>query len=101
VLAEDDVGIVYSIADNTSMPIATLAENEQIQIARGVSVPDKGLISYDCIVFEDKTNYQCNIYYTISRTDYKPNELDGYPNLIDKYPFASDLGLRWAPSVIV
>lgn len=92
VVPDDDVGIVYSIADNTQMPIVNIAPSEQIQIARGVSVPDKGLINYDCIVFEDFTNYQCNIYYTISRIDRKLDVLIGFERTPDKYPFSGNLG---------
>ena len=98
-VVDQDVGIVCTISDVHQMQNSVISSCESIQIARGVSVPCKYLIS-DAITFDDFQSYECNIYYTISRTDYKPDALAGYPNLIDKYPFASDLGLRWAPSNI-
>jgi hypothetical protein len=89
----------YSINDVHQMPNLIVAPCESIQIARGVSVPYKYLIS-DAITFDDYQSYECNIYYTISRTDYKPAALAGYPKQIDKYPFSGDLGLRYTSSII-
>jgi hypothetical protein len=83
--------IIVSIETPTFQVVQTPVSD--IQIARGVSVPIKFLIS-DAIIYDDFQSYECNIYYTISRTDYKSDALDGYPNQIDKYPFASDLGNR-------
>ncbi len=90
---DNDVGITCTISDYQSIQTPVITMPESIQIARGVSVPDKYLIT-DAIIFDDEISYECNVYYTISRTDYKPDKLAGYPNSIDKYPFASDLGLR-------
>lgn len=85
----------------------TLIENLQIidqasetyLIARGVSVPYKGLIK-DVEIYNSITDFQCNICYTISKVDLKPDILNGFRQEIDKYPFAGDLGLRYAPSVM-
>jgi hypothetical protein len=98
-LVEDDVGIVYTIADNHTMQNPVIAPCESYQIARGVSVPCKTL-TMDCITYDDFQSYECNIYYTISQTDYKPNALADYPKQIDKYPFSGDLGVRYTPSSI-
>jgi hypothetical protein len=98
-MVDQDVGIVYAINDVHQMPNLIVAPCESIQIARGVSVPYKYLIS-DAITFDDYQSYECNIYYTISRTDYKPAALAGYPKQIDKYPFSGDLGLRYTSSII-
>jgi hypothetical protein len=98
-LGEQDVGIVYTIADNHTMQNPIIAPCESYQIARGVSVPILYLIS-DCITYDDFQSYECNIYYTISHTDYKPDALAGYPKQIDKYPFSGDLGVRYTSSDI-
>ena len=98
-LVEDDVGIVYTITDIHTMQSPVIAPCESYQIARGVSVPVKTLI-LDCITYDDFQSYECNIYYTISRMDYKPDALAGYPKQIDKYPFSGDLGVRYTSSSI-
>ena len=96
-LVDQDVGIEYTINDHQSIEISAITMPGNIQIARGVSVPVKYLIN-EAIVFDDEPDYECNIYYTISRIDYKPDEMHEYLRSIDKYPFAYDLGLRWVPS---
>jgi hypothetical protein len=49
----------------------------------------------DAILFTDTPSVECNIYYTIEEIDLKPRLLNGFKNEIDKYPFASDLGVRY------
>ena len=98
-VVDQDVGIVCTISDVHQMQNSFIAPCESIQIARGVSVPCKYLIS-DAITFDDFQSYECQIYYTISRTDYKADISPGYPKQIDKYPFSGDLGVRYTSSII-
>jgi len=94
---DKDVGITCVITDIHQMQTPVIAPCEMnYQLARGVSVPDKGLISSDAITYDNQESFTCNTYYTIDRLDLKLPTLAGFENQIDKYPFASDLGLRSA-----
>lgn len=65
------------------------------QIARGVSVPYRGLIASDAINTDISQDFKCYLYYTISPTETQPRLLAGFRTEIDKYPFtACDLGNR-------
>ena len=64
------------------------------QIARGVSVPYRGLITSDAINTNISQDFKCNLYYTITPTETQPRLLAGFRTKIDKYPFATDLGDR-------
>lgn len=65
------------------------------QIARGVSVPYRGLITNNAINSYILQDFKCYLYYTISPTEKQPRLLAGFRTEIDKYPFtACDLGNR-------
>jgi cbb3-type cytochrome oxidase subunit 3 len=97
---DKDVGYSLTINDQNnivtipSVQSPVIAGEVSYLIARGVSVPDKGLISSDAIIYNDQESFECNLYYTIDRIDLKLPVLPGFKNQPDKYPFASDLGLR-------
>jgi len=96
---DKDVGYSLTIDQNDIVTIPSvqspvIAGEVSYLIARGVSVPDKGLISSDAIIYNDQESFECNLYYTIDRIDLKLPVLPGFENQPDKYPFASDLRLR-------
>jgi len=99
-IVDKDVGYSLTIKQNqtvvTILPFESPVISGEVNylLDRGVSVPDKGLINQEIIVYNEEENFQCNIYYTIERIDLKLPTLTGFENQIDKYPFASDLGLR-------
>ena len=64
------------------------------QVARGVSVPYRGLITNDAINTYISQDFKCYLYYSISPTETQPRLLAGFRTEIDKYPFATDLGDR-------
>lgn len=64
------------------------------QIARGVAVPYRGLIARDAINTIISQSFECNLYYTITQTEYQPRLLAGFRTEINKYPLAFDLGVR-------
>lgn len=100
VVVDNDVG--YSLVANQNTSVVTISSIQSPVIAgevsylivRGVSVPDKGLISSDAIIYNDQESFTCNKYYSIERIDLKLPTLIGFKSEIDKYPFASNLGLR-------
>jgi hypothetical protein len=100
VVVDNDVGYSLIMDQNTSvvtiLPVQSpvIAGESSYLLARGVSVPDKGLISSDIIVYNDPESFTCNRYYAIEKFDLKLLTLTGFENQLDKYPFASDLGLR-------
>lgn len=88
-----DVGYSLTIDQNVPVMIA-VSPVMDYQIIRGVSVPYRGLINQDALITYNQESFECNIYYTIERIDLKLPTLTGFENQPDKYPFASDLGLR-------
>ena len=65
------------------------------QIARGVSVPYRGLITSDAVNTYISQDFKCYLYYSISPTETQPRLLAGFRTEIDKYLFiACDLGNR-------
>lgn len=94
VVVDDDVGICYALpTDQASDMVMYVADNSIL------SMPDyrslySGVEKPEIIVYNDSENFQCNTYYTIDRIDLKLPTLPGFDNQIDKYPLASDLGLR-------
>ena len=95
---DNDVGYSLTIDQDLTVnsPAAMIGENVCITIDRGVSVPYKGLTKSEAINYENKKDFECNVYYTIDRFDLKLPILAGFENQPDKYPFASDLGLRYS-----
>ena len=99
-IVDKDVG--YSLTIDQNQTVVTILPFESPVISgevnylldRGVSVPDKGLTNQDILIFNNAESFECNLYYTIERIDLKLPTLTGFENQIDKYPFASDLGLR-------
>jgi hypothetical protein len=91
---DKDVGYSLTIDQNITIMNTIPVEPLSILLSRGVSVPDKGLISSDALIVNNQESFTCSIYYTIDRIDLKLPTLNGFENQIDKYPFASDLGLR-------
>lgn len=91
--------VIIAIDQTSAIEFAQPTAQIMICIDRGVSVPYKGLIKSDAQITNDTQKFECNIYYTISQIDLKPDILAGYRNEIDKYPFAADLGLRYTSSV--
>lgn len=86
---------IVTVAIDSPVPVLLNAENEvQTIIDRGVSVPYKGLINQEIMIYNEVEKFQCNTYYTIERIDLKLPTLTGFEDNPDKYPFASDLGLR-------
>lgn len=93
VVVDNDVGYSLTIDQNTNQMIAVSpAPVMDYQIVRGVSVPYKGLISQDALITYNQESFECGIYYTIDRIDFKLSTLTGFEDQPDKYPFASDLG---------
>lgn len=95
---DNDVGYSWVATQNmtaeTIIPFQSpvIAGEVSYMIVRGVSVPDKGLISSDALITINQESFTCENYYTIDRIDLKLPLLTGFENQIDKYPFASDLG---------
>jgi hypothetical protein len=89
---DQDVGIVCTIADNHQMPNVVISPCESYQVARGVSVPCKYLMS-EAIIFDDLSDFRCYDYHTIQTPIFETETLPGYTQRIDKYPLEI-LGLR-------
>jgi hypothetical protein len=69
------------------------------QIARGVSVPYRGLIN-EYLKYNYIIKFTCNRYYTISQTDYTPRLMAGIRTERVTTRFATDLGVRYTSSVL-
>lgn len=96
-VVDNDVGYSLSVADqNTTPEIILSIENpaSYILIDRGVSVPDKCLISSDAIVYNEIEDVEWVLCNKNEWSELKLPTLQGFENQPDKYPFASDLGLR-------
>lgn len=97
---DNDVGYSLIANQNTSIVIILPVQSPVIAgdvnyiLDRGVSVPYRGLINQDIITFNDSESFEYNLYYTIDELDLKFPTLTGFEDQPDKYPFASDLGLR-------
>lgn len=96
---DKDVGYSLTIDQNNIVTISpvqspVIAGEVSYLLDRGVSVPYKGLINSDMIVYNNEESFPYYIYNSIDRLDLKLPTLTGFENQIDKYPFASDLGLR-------
>ena len=95
---DNDIGYSLTIdQDVTVMPTIespVLSGESFILLERGVSVPYLGLINQDMMIVDNKEDFTCNRYYVIERIDLKLPTLIGFKGHPDKYPVASDLGLR-------
>jgi hypothetical protein len=69
------------------------------QIERGVSVPYRGLIN-EYLKYNYRINFTCNRYYAISTTEYEPQLMPGFRTERLTNRFATDLGVRYASSVL-
>lgn len=92
VVVDKDVGYSLTIDQNIPQTVFLAPAITDYQIVRGVSVPYKGLIDQDALVTYNQESFECGIYYTIDRIDFKLPTLTGFESQPDKYPFASDLG---------
>jgi hypothetical protein len=92
---DNDVGICYlAPIDQASDVVMYIADNNTISMPEYRSPIVSGVEKPDIVIYNDEENFQCSDYSAIQNFDYKPDLLSGFRNEIDKYPFASDLGLR-------
>lgn len=69
------------------------------QIARGVSVPYRGLIN-EYLKYNYIVKFTCNRYYAISHPGSVPSLMEGFRTERVTTRFATDLGVRYASSVL-
>jgi hypothetical protein len=99
VVVDKDVGIIYVSPSIQATDVIinetnyTMTNNLITYMPESRSIVS-GVEKSDLIVYSNEETFECNIYYTIDRIDLKLPTLTGFENQPDKYPFASDLGLR-------